>query len=402
MDEWVKGWLASESAQRDVIAVKRIYVDINDGNLVDGIMFSQIMFWHGFNLETGKPRMTIERGGELWLAKRAKDWWDECRITERYARDCLKRLAKRGLIILKTWKFNDVPITHLRINWSEFKNRVGLIMQNSASRFDENRQIGLDENRQNDLTKIVKSITKSTTENTRDSFASDDAQPPVISQEPMTENKLSHKPKVVSEKPKQPPAVKGRFTASKYYPVNEARQEVYAKTYTPKTYTPLLEAWAKHGIIPVKGSVLNADVKYAAYKLTKPPAKRNPVFDAVAECAWHMRPGFDPEVLNGDGGRVGMVITKLAEHLGKTFNEVNADAEIAKRVRAVYAQWKVNKPNADPPKDPVAFISAWEEFTPAAPRRAAHQPVPASPVISADERAELARKMAEQKATLFS
>jgi hypothetical protein len=168
----------------------------------------------------------------------------------------------------------------------------------------------------------------------------------------------------MNEKPATPTA-KGRFTASKYYPVCEAKQEVYAKTYTPKDYTPLLEAWAKHGIIPVKGSVLNADAKYATYKLTKLPAKRSPTFDAIAECGWHMRPGFSPEVLNGNAGRVGKVITCLAEHLGKTYNEVNEDAAIAQRVRAVYAQWKVNKPNADPPKDPAAFISAWEEFTPA-------------------------------------
>jgi len=222
----------------------------------------------------------------------------------------------------------------------------------------------------------------------KNSFASDDATSPETPQE-------------APKKPKQL-AAKGRFTASKYYPVNEAKQEVYAKTYTPKDYAPLLEAWAKHGIVPVRGSVLNADAKYATYKLTKPPAKRSPTFDAIAECGWHMRPGFSPEVLNGNAGRVGKVITCLAEHLGKTYNEVNEDAVIAQRVRAVYAQWKVNKPNADPPKDPAAFISAWEEFTAPATARPAQQPAPVTREISADERAELARKMAEQKATLFS
>jgi hypothetical protein len=399
MDEWVKGWLASENAQRDVIAVKRIYVDINDGDLIDGIMFSQIMFWHGFNLETGKPRMTIQRDGELWLAKRAKDWWDECRITERYSRDCIKRLAKRGLIIVRTWKFNDVPTTHLRINWPEFKNRVQSILQNP--------QIGFDENRQMDLTKIVKSITESTTEITTKNR---DSLPAAISQDDFRQietvspsGETGTDPSAANEKNTTAvPAAKGRFTASKYYPVNEAKQEVYAKTYTPKDYAPLLEAWAKHGIVPVKGSVLNADAKYATYKLTKPPAKRSPTFDAIAECGWHMRPGFSPEVLNGNAGRVGKVITCLAEHLGKTYNEVNEDAMIAQRVRAVYAQWKVNKPNADPPKDPAAFISAWEEFTAPAPARPSQQPAPATREISADERAELARKMAEKKATLFS
>lgn len=232
----------------------------------------------------------------------------------------------------------------------------------------------------------------------QDSFASDDATTPVVSQEKADSAQQGKSP----QKPVPSPAPKDRFTKAKYYPVCESKQEVYAKTYTPKTYAPLLEAWAKHGIVPVRGSVLNSDVKYAAYKLTKPPAKRNPTFDAIAECAWHMRPGFDPEILNGDGGRVGMVIAKLAEHLSRTFNEVNTDPVIAQRVRSVYAQWKVNKPNADPPKDPVAFISAWEEFTAPAPVRVQQPPAPAGREISPDERAELARKMAEQKASLFS
>jgi hypothetical protein len=68
MTTFWEGWLSSESSDQDAIKLKRIYIEMNDGNAYDAILFSQIMYWHGVNRETGKPRMSIEREGHLWLA----------------------------------------------------------------------------------------------------------------------------------------------------------------------------------------------------------------------------------------------------------------------------------------------------------------------------------------------
>jgi len=211
---------------------------------------------------------------------------------------------------------------------------------------------------------------------------------------------------VAAEPPKQPDKPQGKttgkFTKGKFYPVCDEKQIIYAKTYTPKTYTPLLEEWAKHGIKPIQGNTLNSDPRYASYAVTKPPAKRNPTFDAFAECAFGMAPGFDKDVLNGDSGRVGLLISKLAELLGRTFNDINDDKSIAVKVRAVYGDFKSKHPGAHVPRDPIAFIGAWNDY--ALPQRKAvtAQTAHQTPEQPPEQRAKIAQRMREaREAGLF-
>jgi hypothetical protein len=118
MSDFIQGWLLSEDAAQDIVAVKRIYVDICDRNLHSGVMLSQIMFWHGKSKETGKPRLQIFREGHYWLAKSYQDWWDECRVNEHTARKCIAHLEKLGLIETRLWKFAGTPTKHIRIVWN--------------------------------------------------------------------------------------------------------------------------------------------------------------------------------------------------------------------------------------------------------------------------------------------
>lgn len=162
MNEWLKGWLASETANQDKIEVKRIYIDLNEGNLYDGVIFSQIMYWHGTNRETHKPRMTIERDGQLWLAKGYGDWFIECRIVETTARKCIARIEKRGLIIKRLWKFNNIPTVHLRIDWDQLEEQLKLICPDVSNGFDTTGQMGFDTTGQINLIPQVKSLTDTT------------------------------------------------------------------------------------------------------------------------------------------------------------------------------------------------------------------------------------------------
>lgn len=158
--QFLEGWLASEEAALDVITVKRIYIDINDGNLHDGLMFSQIMYWHGNSKETGKPRMTITRDGELWLAKSYTDWWDECRINEHTARKSINRIAERQLIVTNLWKFDGAPTVHLRIDWQVFESRVKSIWYSVSNPIDTTGQM--------DAIPQVNSLTETTATTTTD------------------------------------------------------------------------------------------------------------------------------------------------------------------------------------------------------------------------------------------
>lgn len=156
--DFIEGWLASELTQLDVISVKRIYIDINGGNVFDGLMFSQIMYWHGLNKETKKPRMTIEREGELWLAKSYDDWMEECRINKHTARQCIDRIAERGLIIKRLWKFDGTPTVHIRIDWNVLETHIKSICYPISNPIDTTPQI--------ELTPDVKSLTETTSQTT--------------------------------------------------------------------------------------------------------------------------------------------------------------------------------------------------------------------------------------------
>lgn len=166
MNEWLKGWLASETATHDKIEVKRIYIDLNEGNLYDGVIFSQIMYWHGINRENGKTRLSIERDGKLWLAKGYGDWFAECRINEATARVCINRIAKRGLIVKNLWKFKGAPTIHIRVDWDQLEEQLRLICDDVSNGFDTTYQIGIDMAYQNDLIPEVKSLTETTANTT--------------------------------------------------------------------------------------------------------------------------------------------------------------------------------------------------------------------------------------------
>ena len=125
---FLEGYLASESADRDVIKVKRIYIQICGDNLTDAVLFSQIMYWHGRD-KSGQSRLRVARGGHLWLAKRYEDWWAECRINASTARDAIKRLCKIGLIEKRLFHFDGKPVVHLRVVPDKFEELITAAMK---------------------------------------------------------------------------------------------------------------------------------------------------------------------------------------------------------------------------------------------------------------------------------
>jgi hypothetical protein len=106
-------FLLWERSSRDSLEVKRIYVDMAE-DLVAGIVLSQIVYWH-LPSRDGKPRLQVEREGQLWLAKSRSEWWQECRISPKQADRALALLEERGLVQLRLFKFGAAPTKHVRI-----------------------------------------------------------------------------------------------------------------------------------------------------------------------------------------------------------------------------------------------------------------------------------------------
>jgi len=154
-------WLNSQA-----IAFRKWFVDIS-GDLVAGLMLSQIHYWHGQD-EHGNPRLKVKRGGHLWLCKADNEWWDEIRITEKQARRARNILTEKGLIVCERHRFNNVPKTHIRINKPTFMlELVKLIkgLQESKARFAPQGESD-SPHRANGFAPQGESLTKTTTKTT--------------------------------------------------------------------------------------------------------------------------------------------------------------------------------------------------------------------------------------------
>jgi len=118
-------FLRWEQSTRDTIDVKKMYIDMA-GDLISGILLSQIVFWHLPNRK-GKSKLRVEKNGYRWLVKKREDWWDEVRITPKQFDRSIKILRDdEGIVITAIHKYNNSPTIHIRINEDEFLQRVNL------------------------------------------------------------------------------------------------------------------------------------------------------------------------------------------------------------------------------------------------------------------------------------
>lgn len=118
MDDAYYKLVVWEKTCSDVMLVNKVHIDIAGGDLVAGILLSQLIYWNMPDKE-GNIRLRVIKDNEYWLAKRREDWWDECRITpDQFDRAC-KRLEELGLIEKKLFKFNGVPTIHIKLNYEK-------------------------------------------------------------------------------------------------------------------------------------------------------------------------------------------------------------------------------------------------------------------------------------------
>ena len=107
--ESLAGW---DSQSRHVVTIKKCYVEAA-GDLHAGLLLSQIMYWFGVN-RRGELRTSLEFEGKRWIAKKTKDWEEECFLTVDQARRCLALLKRKKLIETCVRKFQGIPIVHVR------------------------------------------------------------------------------------------------------------------------------------------------------------------------------------------------------------------------------------------------------------------------------------------------
>lgn len=116
----MQGFLAWEAASRDTIDVKRCYIDVA-GDLVAGVLLSQIVFWH-LRGRDGQQRLNVQRDGHWWLAKPRTAWWDECRISPKQFDRACGVLDQNGkhVIVSAVYRFHGETMKHVRVDWDVF------------------------------------------------------------------------------------------------------------------------------------------------------------------------------------------------------------------------------------------------------------------------------------------
>jgi hypothetical protein len=163
------------------------------------------MYWHGVNRETGKPRMSIEREGHLWLAKSYDDWHEECGILAEVARKGIARMVERGLLVKRVWKFNGIPMTHIRVDPEGFETALRNAQIAKSIRYVVPFPSGTTS--QMEMVQRTESLTETTTETTAEntSLLSADGQP--LSSSPLkqggSDSKNSAPAEIVGETPQE-------------------------------------------------------------------------------------------------------------------------------------------------------------------------------------------------------
>ncbi len=118
-----KKFLPWERRTRDAIDVKRAYIEMA-GDAATGLLLSQIVYYY-LPASDGSSKLRIEQDGHLWIAKRRKDWWAECRLRPKQADRAIAKLKGLGLVETATYQFHSIPTQHIRLNMAVFLDLLG-------------------------------------------------------------------------------------------------------------------------------------------------------------------------------------------------------------------------------------------------------------------------------------
>lgn len=164
----IKEFYFWEKSSKDIIDVKRIYIDIAD-DLVAGILLSQIIYWNLPN-DKGQTKLKVEKDGKLWLAKSRQEWWEEIRISPKQFDNAIKKLECKNIVETKLFKFNGAPTKHISLNEKVILQLINNVVRGEMDfdqRVKSNLPKGENENYPKgkmNFNKRVNSLTETTTE----------------------------------------------------------------------------------------------------------------------------------------------------------------------------------------------------------------------------------------------
>lgn len=144
------------------------YIDIAE-DLIAGTLLSQIMYWFSSD-RNGNSKVHIFKDGQYWLAKGREDWSNEIRISPKQYDNAIKKLKAKNLVETRLYKFNGVPMIHIRPVYKSINKAIELWKSEVAdsirnSDVDSNLPKGQDgfyPNGKMEVDETVKSLTETT------------------------------------------------------------------------------------------------------------------------------------------------------------------------------------------------------------------------------------------------
>jgi len=109
------GQINNDERANKCVDFRMVHVDMAGGDLLAGLMLSQIIYWYSPRKD-GKSRLRVFKRGHYWIAKARYEWWNETRMSPKQADRALAKLKQLGLIEKRIFKFDGRPTVHLRLN----------------------------------------------------------------------------------------------------------------------------------------------------------------------------------------------------------------------------------------------------------------------------------------------
>ena len=148
-------FLALKSVEQQRINFEMTYVDMAGGDLIAGLLLSQIIYWFTPN-KHGKSKIKASYKGRPALAKSRDEWYKEIRITPKQYDRAIDILKDKGFVDVKNSMFNSKKTPFIMLNEDDFLS----VYTKWVYRFLPLGNIGFDER--------VKPLTKTTTKTTTD------------------------------------------------------------------------------------------------------------------------------------------------------------------------------------------------------------------------------------------
>ncbi len=126
-----------ERAERKFVRAKHIYIDMAGGDLIAGIILSEVAYWSLVPKKTGESRLRRVRESKgkdhLWLACPRSSWWERSRLTIRQLDRGMKHLEKLGLVKVEHFDFRGQSTLHVRLIDDAFTNAYNACMEADCS-----------------------------------------------------------------------------------------------------------------------------------------------------------------------------------------------------------------------------------------------------------------------------